>query len=125
MEGNQFDSRITRLEERSKVTNRRLDDLEDKTKDITKFEMLVEMFKESNKESREANKELSNTMKEINTNLTGLNKEVGSLGNRVEKLEENESDNKVDLNKLFKNIFITAVTGVVLWMIYESLGIKK
>lgn len=114
------DSKVDVLEERVKVVNKRIDDLEEKTKELPKLEVMMNMVIETNKDLKE-------TLKSIDDNLDGLNNNYDNLNTRLGVLEsdisEVKNDNKIDLPKLKKDIIMKVIPsligGVILaWLLF-------
>ncbi len=124
MENSEIVAKISTLTQENKEQNKRLDKLEDKAESIPRLEVLMQMVVDTNEKQ-------SNTLDMINQNLTGLNGEmknlssqVSTLGGRVEKLEETETEKKEFLPKLVKQTIFVVVPGLVLAALALYFGLK-
>lgn len=130
------EAEISVLKEQYKMTNKRLEKIEETVPTIDRLSTLLELTIETNKEQ-------SVTLAKINENLTNLNFGMTDLSNRVTEIEDgnkNEEINqlqqsvkgidervknieksKIDWNEFFKGTFVkilgTVVTlGVLAWL---------
>lgn len=104
------ESKVVVLDEKINVANKRISDLEAKTENMPKIEVLMDLVVETNKEQTE-------TLKSINENMTGLNNKLEHVDRRVEKLEkysqEDSENSKIDLNQLRKDIITKVIPSVI------------
>ncbi len=87
MDNSQIISTVSKLEQQNHGHEKRLQKLEETTNDMPKFEYLMQVLTESQKEHSE-------TMSKVNENLTKLNNRMDNLDNRVGVLEETKKDTK-------------------------------
>jgi len=117
MEGNlpcdRHEEQIKTLFEKSKDTNKRVDNVETKIDDmtdlkiaITKISTSMEYLIEHNEKQDTLNEKQNVTLENINVNLRELNEGQRNLNNKVDKLEkrvdDNESKHKLDIRDIDK-----------------------
>lgn len=117
----ELETRIGVLEERLSNQIRRIDYVEDHTKEISKISTLLEIQMEMDKEQKVQIKEQSDTLLMINENLTGLNTRLQNIDERVETLEES---NRIDLDEFRKTVLLKGVPTIISAIIVAWLLIK-
>lgn len=117
----ELETRIGVLEERLNNQIRRIDYVEDHTKEISKISTLLEIQMEMDKEQKVQIKEQSDTLLMINENLTGLNTRLQNIDERVETLEES---NRIDLDEFRKTVLLKGVPTIISAIIVAWLLIK-
>lgn len=121
------------MNEKVNGLSNRVDKLENDRSELTKLSTLMEVQIEMNKKQDEFQREQSLTLVKMNENLTSLNQVTHKLDDRVGELEdslmqnkiedltrvsENEKNNSINVPQLFKNIMVTAITTIVLGIVF-------
>lgn len=112
-----INARMSVVEEKVNVANKRISDLEATTNDLPKLEVMMNMVIKTNEEQTQ-------TLKEINLNLHNLNKGYENLDRRMGTVEANQKEIKtsasIDLVKLGKEIIFKIVPAIILtWLLIQ------
>src|SRR5690606_4647306 len=110
---------------------RRIQKQESNNELLVEMRTILKMQVETNEKQANQMDKFSETLTKVNDNLTSLNNsqeqlknEMGKIGQRVSHIEKSQDDNKIDPNKLIKNIILTVITGIAVYLIYKSFGIS-
>lgn len=122
-----IETKVSVHEEKIKVINKRIDDLEDKTEDLPRIDTLMEMVVKTNERQTVAIEklnenitELNNGYKEIKDGHTQLNARLGSLETDIQDARDNS---KVDILKLSKHVIFTVAALVIGAIIMKVIGL--
>lgn len=126
-------SEVQIVNERVSGLSSRVEKLENDRSELTKLSTLMEIQIEMNKKQDDFQREQSLTLVKMNENLTSLNQVTHKLDSRVGELEdslmqnkiedltrvtEHEKSNSINVPQLFKNIMVTAITTIVLGIVF-------
>lgn len=115
--GNDLEVKIAKLEERIIGHENRIKNLEEDSDILPRLATLMEVMTENQKTQQLQISEQHETLVEINTNLSGMNKELKDLSGRVSKVEESQ-DNGFDWNDVVKKIIPSILGGLILaWLV--------
>lgn len=116
------------IDERFKVSNHRIEDLENKTEEINginntlaKLEILISLQREDSikrdKSIAEMSKtqiEITNTLKDLANNLNKTEENVDKLSKKVDEIN---NDNNIKINSILKYIIMIVISsGITYWL---------
>lgn len=121
MENNTVGERVSRVETRMDMIEKRVEKFEDTTNLIHKMNVLLEVQVDSNKKLQSQTESLQEIIRSVNDNLTNLNNRYDSLDERVDKIESDNiriiKDDTISINGIIQNVvkwFAFALPLVVL-----------
>lgn len=110
---NELGERVAKLEQASKGNSSRIKRLETESEALIRLTTLVELQTEVNRENSSQMRQFGVILDKVNSNLSNLNSaseqmknEVVHVSERVEKIEQNNESQKVDIPQLMVKIVI-------------------
>lgn len=130
MESDRTTERIATLEEKTNSHSIRIERIENNNKLLHEMKVLLELQTEMNKEQNKQMKSFEETLSNVNSNLTRLNTtsdqlkiDLGSIGDRVNEIEQINEKGKISVNELTVKIFIALAmiipTAITAWVLMK------
>lgn len=123
----ELSERVAIMEKKAEHLDHRLTSMERHNEALQELKTTVEILaltnENQNKQIENQSQQfmmISESMKNINTNLTNLNHsheqlhtDIGRMNDRVEKIETQQDNNKIDVGALAKNAIVTVLTSAI------------
>jgi chromosome segregation ATPase len=116
---NEFDkvyAKLSVLEAKTESNTNRIEKLEQLGNELSKLSTLMEMQIEMNKDQQKQLKEQHETLIKINENLNGLSSAYQKLDGRVETLEKNQENNKIDILQVIKVVIPSLLLAFLIYL---------
>jgi chromosome segregation ATPase len=116
---NEFDkvyAKLSVLETKTESNTNRIEKLEQLGNELSKLSTLMEMQIEMNKDQQKQLKEQHETLIKINENLNGLSSAYQKLDGRVETLEKNQENSKIDILQVIKIVIPSLLLAYLIYL---------